>query len=349
MERLAGRPLFTVGKRRYTWDDVMTAAELWGERRAIERRIREGVACLKHLERTGEELSEGEADEAADAWRYDRDLLAADDLQGWLDEHRLEFDEWLEYLQRSAARDRLARDLQSVTKKYKVRGEEVDALFYAEALCSGDLADLAQRLAGRAAVFDRLASDPKTARTTRCSKAALRTATKRVRESRRSGAAAERAEFLACVDITFRRFVDGAASAPAIDRELEAHRLEWTRLDCQTAPFESDEAAREAALLVREDHLSLADAAKMAKSSVAKVSYVIDDVSPPLHERLVGARPDDLIGPLVGDGHHLLVSVIRRVEPSAKDVQMRRRAAEAIVRRTIQREVEKRVRWHERV
>jgi hypothetical protein len=88
----------------------------------------------------------------------------------------------------------------------------------------------------------------------------------------------------------------------------------------------------------------------MAKSTVSKGRYLLDDVGPPLKDRLVGARPGDLIAPLPGDdGEYLVVSVVARVEPSLKDREIRRRAGDRVAVRTIQREIENRVRWHERV
>jgi hypothetical protein len=87
----------------------------------------------------------------------------------------------------------------------------------------------------------------------------------------------------------------------------------------------------------------------MAKSSVGKTRYLLEDVKPPLKDRLVGALPGELIGPLPSDDGVILVAVADRGEPSAEDPAIRERARDRIIRRTIQREIEKRVRWHERL
>lgn len=356
MQRLAGRKVFKVGARDYRWEDVLLAAHLWGEMAELERRVREAIACRKHTEDVGRPLSEDELDEAADEWRYDRDLLAADDTQEWLDQHGLDADDWLEFIHRTALRARWSADLAKISKGYKVTPDEVDSVLYSEAVCSGKLGELADRLAGHAAVYDRVASENKGRKPPGCSKkelsATVKSLPRAVRQKGTMGlspaATLERAEFLACVIRSFERFIDAAAAPAAISREIEAHQLEWTRLDCATLAFTAEEMAREAALLVREDRMPLASVATTAKSSLTKTQYVLDDVASPLKDRLVGAQPGELIGPLPGDGF-LLVQIVDRVEPSTKDPSIRKRARDRVVRRTIQREISKRVRWHERV
>jgi hypothetical protein len=277
-------------------------------------------------------------------------------MQTWLDERSLDMDEWLEYINRTVARTRSTAKLDDITKAYGVSPDEVDAVIYSEAVCSGSLAGLVDRLAGQAAVYDRLTSEAKTPRATRCAKADIGAALRRLpRAVRQKGVlelspkvTLERAEFLACVTLSFGRFVDRIAAPAALEREIEAHGLDWTRLECQTVPFAAEETAREAALLVREDGLRLAQAASMAKAPLEEVQYVLEDTGRPLKDRLTGALPGDLIGPLSADGVFLLVSVMNRVEPSSKDPSIRSRAGDRVVRRTIEREVAKRVHWHER-
>lgn len=352
MQRLAGRAVFTVGAREYGWEDVALAAHLWGEAAALERQTREGIACSKRLERLGEAGPETEMEEAADAWRYERDLLSGDDLHAWLDERHLTMDDWLAYIRRTVLRTQWSAELGHITKEQKVSSQEIGSALYGEAVCSGRLAELADRLAGQAAVYEREVGESKTRRPKGCSKTELRAVLKDFpRGEGLLGARpvpTERAEFVACLWLSFDRFVDRLASPAAVDREIEAHTLDWTRLDCETVTFTGEDPAREAMLLVREDGLSLAEAAALARAPVEQHRYLLEDVAPPLRDRLVGARPGELIGSPSGDGGFLLISVVDRVEPSSRDRAIRKRAAEALVRRTVQREVGKRVRWHER-
>lgn len=355
MRRLAGRKVFTVGERTYLWSDVALASHLWGEAARLERRVREGVACLKRLEASGE-APPPEIEEAADAWRYDRDLLAGDDMQAWLDERRLDLDEWLDFIRRSVLRRLWAPDLDGILRSQRPGPREVEAALYAEGVCSGALSELAERLAGRAAVHERVLSESKVRRPRGCSKAELRPLLKKLPGAvgkqgflgLSAGEALERAEHVACATVVFEGFMDGVAAPAALRREMESHELDWTRLDCETVDFASEDGARELALIVREDGVPLGEAVAMAGARPTKTRYLIEDVEAPLKERLVGAHEGDLVGPVAVGGSYLLISVSERVLPSTKDRTVRERARERVVRRTIQREISRRVRWHER-
>jgi len=341
VQRLAGRKVFTAGKRTYTWDDAILAAHVRGAYAELERRVREGLACAKHLRTLGEWARDPDVeDEAADAWRYDRNLLAADDLDAWLSERGLDEDDWNDYMERIVLRAQWSAELDEITRANRVSAPEVESALYVEAVCSGALTEWAEQLAGRAAVYDRMHGSKKAAP---CSKTEIRSVLKRVP---RGGAPDP--EHVACLEVVYRGFAAEAATPAAIDREIAGHVLDWTRFDCTTVVFASEHAAREGALLVREDGLPLAEAASMAKAFVQRSRYVLEDTDPSLRDRLTAARPGEVIGPLSVDGRYALIGVGKRVEPSSKHAAVRKRAQERVIRRTIQREVTGRVAWHER-
>ncbi len=341
MERLAGRKVFTAGKREYPGDDVSLAAHIWGAYAALERGVRVGLACAKHLRALGEWAREPEAeDEAADAWRYDRNLLAADDLEAWLVERNLDDDAWNQYIERAVLRSQWAGELDEIVRANRVGAAEVEATVYAEAVCSGALSQWAEELAGRAAVYERVLAGKKASP---CSKADMRSVLKRVPR----GAGGD-PDHVACLEIVYGRFIAGIATPDAVDREISGHVLDWTTFDCTTVLFSSGHAAREGALLVREDGLPLAEAASMAKAFVQRKRYVLEDAVPALRDRLTAASAGEVIGPLAVDGRFALIGVTKRSEPSKKQAAIRKRAEVRIIRRTIQREVGGRVAWHER-
>lgn len=354
MHRLAGHAVFSVGRRRYRWEDVVLAGYLWGDISRLEQGTREAIACRKRLDDRGEAPTVTEVETTAEEWRYERDLLSADDLQEWLTARGIDMDDWLEYIDRLALRTRWSAELDAIVRAYGVSSDELDACVYVEAACSGTLGMLAERLAGRAAVYGRVTEKSPRAKTSTKSerKTVLDGLPAHVKRRGVIGVAPaatrERAELVADIFVSFDQFVDEVAAPAALEREIEAHALDWTRLDCETVAFVSDEAAREAALLIREDGMPLADAAKIARAVVQKASYVLEDVGGELKDRLVGAFPGDLVGPVSGDDGLLLVGIVDRVSPSMKDASILARARDRVIRRTIRREVSRRVRWHER-
>lgn len=129
------RPVFSVGGHEFRWADIAKRAD-WG---ALRR-----DAALAPAD-----ASDSELDEAGARFRYERGLVAAEELEAWLDRWDLTVREWREYLRRSLTRSGALTG--SDTAK------EVDErLVWAEAVCSATLERLAQELAAKAAVGEAL-------------------------------------------------------------------------------------------------------------------------------------------------------------------------------------------------
>jgi hypothetical protein len=114
------RPVFSAGAQDYTWADVVAAARAWGRWDDATRPSRG-------------QRSEDEVEEAGQAFRYERNLLAAEEMEAWLAHWGLTVAEWRRWL----------------------RGEEDG---WPAAVCSGALAQLAHDLAARAASAEAVGS-----------------------------------------------------------------------------------------------------------------------------------------------------------------------------------------------
>ena len=350
MQRLAGRAVFSLGERVFEWEDVVLAAYLWGEIARLEQRIARAAAADRALAKRGQQPGEDDIDEAATRWRYDHDLIAADDLEAWLQTRELDVDEWLAFVRRS---ELLART-EGASVRARTAADTAGSL-YAEAMCSGTFTDVSERLARCVAAHDSAASKGKTkARASGQTK--LRTALDRLPSAITKGGLHElsaaqtrrRAETIVGMSADVERFSNEVGAGELIDREVESHVLEWTMLRCKTLRFDAEEAAREAALLIREDGLTIAKVAAAAKTKVRPVELVLEDADPALRDRLVGARPGDLVGPVLVDGTFTVAVVDQRVTPSSTDPVVRARAKERVVQRALGAEVDRRIRWHER-
>jgi hypothetical protein len=145
-EKSRNSGLFAVGGDVYSWADVVRLAKVRGEWSALAAEARAGMAALAELEARGEQPGDEEVEGAARAFRYGRDLLAADELTAWLDRHELTADDWTGYLRRALARERLPEPTGPAAE------EEVEPAVWAEGICSGRFERLARDLAARAAV-----------------------------------------------------------------------------------------------------------------------------------------------------------------------------------------------------
>ena len=114
-----GRPVFSVGRRQFRWADVAEPLD-W---KALTRPAAGPVA-------------EADLRDAEARFRYERSLVAAEEMEAWLDRWELSIGEWRDYLRGALpAGDRAA---------------------WVSAVCSGALEQAAQELAAKAAAAEAL-------------------------------------------------------------------------------------------------------------------------------------------------------------------------------------------------
>jgi hypothetical protein len=186
---------------------------------------------------------------------------------------------------------------------------EVEASMWAEGMCSGQFDRVANDLARRLAVSPGVSFD--------------------------------------ALDEEFAMFCRAAESSDLVAREIELNRLEWLRFAYETAEFENEDAALEAALCVRTDGDSMAVVANRANVALEERVDWLDEVEPELASRFLAARPGDLLGPVPTGAGFRLALLQDKVAPSEEDEAVQRRASNAVVERAIEREVNERVVWYE--
>jgi hypothetical protein len=287
------RRVFSVGGREFRWSDVADTAD-WDD---LRRTAGNGLAALAAAPPT-----DGEVQEAGARFRYDRNLVAGEEMEAWLRRWELTVQEWRGYLARTLARGR-AGTAEAV--------EPDERAVWAEAVCSGTLERLAQELAARAAAAQALGEDD--------------------------------------LDRAFARFVADAQDHRTLESLLEIRKADWLRVDCRTLVLDSETAAREAALCVRDDGMALAEVSAQAGVAMREHSLYVEDAADQLGKALLSARTGELLGPLPLADRYALVLVDGKVEPALDDPEILRRVQEAARRRAIEREVVSRVTWHERV
>lgn len=352
MDDLVGRAVFAVGDRSYAWEDVVLGAVLRGDWEPFERSLRRGLACVRRAEAMGDGPSEEALDEAAGEFRYARDLVSAEDMEGWIERRGLDVEAWMGYVLRDLLRRDLAEELEAIEAAYPVDDEDVQAALAAEGLCSGEFSRLAERLAARAAAAERLrdaapagsaveasetdARDPETFPLDSLPGAIRELSPETLRERLRE---------MARLEAAFGDFQRAVVTPEAIQAQLAAHRLEWIQLDCRLVNFPAEDVAREAALCVREDGRDLAEVADETRRAFVEGRFFLEDLGASIRDALLAATPGELLGPLAVNGQFALVAVAEKVMPSQSDPQARRRAEERLVGAAVAHETDRSVRW----
>jgi len=353
MPTLSGQRVFTVGQTSYVWEDVVLAGLLWGDWMALEERVRSGLACLARLDDLDEDdddaLDEADVETAAAEFRYARDLVAAADLEAWLERRGLSVEAWLDFIRRGLLIERWADDLEEIGEEYELDDDEVAAAVVCDALCGGLATDLAARLAARAAIHARGSEDANTTALDRDA-GELPTVPDDVLERSLPDlprpACRERLRALAGLEGGWRQFTERVATPEALRALIASRRLDWVRVVMQGVLAADEDVAREIASCVRVDRRPIDEVAEEAGQRAETLEWWLDEVEGPLRDALAGARAGDVVGPLPFKDHQLVFVVDAKRLPAEDDPAVKARAEQALLARTVDREVANRVTWH---
>ncbi len=300
---LAEQPVFSVDGVPYSWGDVLLSAELRGTLEELTEATRRGLG------EAGRQLGPEAIRAAAAQFRYDRNLLSAEELKAWLARWHLELDDWTGHLRRTLLQ------LERTEPLSPAGADGLDRAVAVDAICTGFLEREARKLAADAVL----------------GAAAFASGDRRALIAHVTSSAAEARLAL--------------AAAADVEREIANRALEWTRIEADLLQLGDVDTAREAALAVRLDGRPLADVARDCGAALERRTLYVEEAEQERLTELLGARPGDLVGPVARGEGFLLVHVHARTRPSADDPELRRRAERYLVERAIERELEARVRW----
>jgi hypothetical protein len=142
------------------------------------------------------------------------------------------------------------------------------------------------------------------------------------------------------MDDAFNAFQRAAQSPDAHARALRLRAADWVRVSFGELELPTAAMAREAALCVREDGLTLTEVAARAGLDLHDREVLIEELDPTVARPLLGASPNELVGPVAVGERFLLLSVGEKSAPAVGD---------AVIQERLEREVRNRVRWHERL
>lgn len=332
-------PVLRVGDRVYTWRDVVLFAMAAGEWPDFETRLRQGLACETEADRAAAWPDPAVLDEAATAFRYERDLLTSEETEAWLAARGLDIDQWSAALARgvlrAAWRDRLA----SLDPGTLDPAEVPATVLVAEGVCSGAFDRWAAMLGARAALASSagISQPPAPEGDLVVARHAAWVAG--------DNEAATALRHLADVVAADRAVATSALTDEALDLHLERCRLDWVRVDVECLSFPTDAAAREAALCVREDGLSLSEVAVESGQPIVDHRTVLDTLEPALRDAVLSASPGDTIGPLALDAGFTVVHVVGKAAATLNDPLVRARAERSVVDTLRERALVSAVQW----
>jgi hypothetical protein len=346
LETLYGQVVFSAGSEEYCWEDVVLAAELWGDWTCVRDRLHQGLACLRASEERESGPEEQEVESAATEFRYARDLVSAQEMEDWLTRWDLTAEGWMDYVRWSLLRRTWSDQVADLVSEYPPEDGDVDRFLRVEAVCSGDLERFAGELAGRVAVGEREnGGEPDDAEVSEVLRHFPAHLTERGLAGIAPAACRAKMERLARVEVSFRRFREEGATPGRIAALIRSRRIDWTRFNLDSIAFPEEQMAREAALCVREDGRDLCEVAADARREVRRSTMYIEEMDATVRDDFLGAQKGELLGPFESRGEFVLYQILDKTLPSPDDAALTVRAREAVLRLQMDREINDRVKW----
>ncbi len=277
-------PAFAVDGRIFTVRDVIESARFRGE---LEH-------FLAGAHASGPEPDEAALQSASEQFRYERDLITAEETERWLEARGLTLEDFSDYLRRSFWKAANGKNIPAETSG----GSD---LLRVELLLSGE--------------FDRLA---------------VRLAWRIVAAGGEWAGRLGRDETLQ-LEAAYRQQCAALLTREARERMLHALRLPLTRVELETVELESHDAAREAFLCVQEDGIGMADVAKDGRYPYRRDEIACEDLPEESQQKILCAAPGEVLEPIArGDGFQLC-RLVRKIAPDLADARTRERVEQRIL------------------
>lgn len=309
------RPVFITDGRTVTVGHVILAAYDRGELDVVWRRLQRHVECEAASD--GVDTAAPEDDQRlqalSDAFRYERDLISAEETERWLEDRGLTLEDFDAYLLRHAQAEGQEDPEASDAHAEVTATDPRWPLLIPELWFSGDLDRMATRLAWTFAAAQAERDGPP-ADGRRVPEAGAIPPPRRREWPASVDDPAWRAT-AADLEAAFQRECRRIGDPHRLARSLPAMRVPLTRVDLEAVETDSLDAVREMTLCVREDGLSLEDAAAQAGFPYECATWFIEDLPDGLQQKVVCAAPGDLLDPIALDGGFRLYRVLAKEDP----------------------------------
>jgi hypothetical protein len=324
------------GDSEYTVRDTMEAALFRGDLAAPWQAFLRRVAAEDRAAELNLELDEDALDTAAQLFRYQHDLITAEETEQWLTARGLTLDDFSDYF---------VRQVWGNTEMEGMHPQEIDYLsaptnlrepFAVDLILSGQLDQITMQLSWRlAALYSEKDVDLELVAAEKqrfLERNAMEVA--RLRDwLKRLGRDGEWLDRHAAMEAAYRKRCGALLVPQAHQLELVSLRLPLTRFETEVIELESRDAAQEALFCVREDGMSMEEVASEGRYPYRRRDFFLEDLGDEMQQKFLSVSNGQVLDPLPrGDGFELC-RVIRKIEPLADDPATRLRIEQRLLNR----------------
>lgn len=325
--------VFTIKETEFCWEEIIAAAQNWGEWQPFVTEVQQSLACLDYAAKNHQQLPASEVRTVATTFRYAHNLISAEETQTWLDRQEMTVEDWMNWLRGKLLRERWAGRLSEILAAHAVSEEQVAKVLKHHAVCAGKLVDWAVKLAGHAAIVAKSGSFDS-------GQFPLTGATEATGSPR---------DLVSHIESEFERQRQQAVTPKLIETKIADHRLDWIHFDCLSLWFAEERMAREAAWCVTEDGLTIDEVARQAHTEVKRWAFYLDEIDAAIRPYFMAARQGDSLGPLKMTAQDQngfpFFSIVEKKMPAIDDPMIRQRAEKTIIANLMEQAINEQVKW----
>lgn len=329
--------IFLCAERSFTGRDVLDAALFRGELEPEWKNLQRLIAAEHRGEEESVELDENAIDIAAEQFRYEHNLITAEETEQWLAEHGVSLGDFTNYFIRHYWGNQW-EDVETTYIPYSDASPGMRKLLSDEVLLSGRLDRMALRSSWRMAAYSARAPTVADPQLMTQERAAFLQRHEIDEESLPGwldavGRDPQWLREMLELEATYRCQAEALLSREAREHEIAALRLPLTRFEVETIELDSLDAAREALLCAREDGMSMEEVAAEGRYPYRHPEVLLEQVPEDLQQKFLSMHPGEILEPIArGEGFHLC-RILGKEEPDLSDPLVQERADERILDR----------------
>jgi hypothetical protein len=328
------RELFRVGAASYSIRDVFDAASFRGDLERPWREFLRKLGCEKQAMDDGRDSDDDAIDSAVQSFRYDYDLITAEETERWLADRGLTLGDFGDFFTRRFWGEVVDIAEPEPVDHYSAPAETRE-LFIPELILSGDLGKLAVPFSWRLAAAAAGEAPPDAERVQRArDEFAERLKPQSLTDWQlTSGRDEAWIDQMASLEANFCLHRERLLTPQEFQRELVTLRMALTVFELEVIELDSRDAAREALLCVKEDSMSMEEVARDGRYPFRHERVLLQDIPPDAQQPFLSANAGELMDPVEQEGAHRLCRVVSKKEPDPNDPEVRRRIEQRILAR----------------
>jgi hypothetical protein len=324
------------GDEEFTARDAIDAALVRGTVDLAWENFLRHLAATERAEELDLELNDEAFDTAAEQFRYQHDLITAEETEQWLGVRGLSLENFSDYFTRQQWG---AAEMEGV-KPQEIAlvdaSPEMRDLFAVDAILSGQMEGWTYELAWRlSALTAEKEIEPEMIASER-ENFLERTGLKEKEVAgwlEKIGRDNEWLDRQFTLEAAYQKRCRSLLVPNAHQRELVNLRLPLTKFEVEVLEVESRDAAQEALFCVREDGMSMEEVASEGRYPFRRLEFILEDLAAEVQQKFLSVIDGEVLDPMEKSDGFDLCRVVRKIEPRAEDPAIQERIAQRLLNR----------------